>query len=86
MTASIDGFLFYLLIVDHYTKYCWLFQLRVKSDVATVFSQFKLLVEKQFGEVIKNVYSDNGGEFVALRSFFNTNGISWLTTAPYTPE
>lgn len=30
--------------------------------------------------------SDNGGEFIALREFLTTNGISHLTTPPHTPE
>lgn len=72
--------------MDHFTSYCWLFPLNAKSQVASIFVQFRALVERQFNHQIKNVYINNGGEFVALRSYFNQNGISWLTMAPYTPE
>lgn len=54
--------------------------------MASLFTQFKVLVEREFNHNIINVYSVNGGEFVALRSYFNSHGISWLTTAPHTPE
>lgn len=36
---SIDGFRYYVLFVDHFTKDCCLFPLRLKSDVQTVFLQ-----------------------------------------------
>jgi len=32
------------------------------------------------------IYSDNGGEYIALKEFFATHGISHLTTPPHTPE
>lgn len=74
--ASDDGSQYYLLLVDHFTKYCWLFPMSAKSQLASLFVQFHLLVDRQFHRQITNVYSDNGGEFVALRSHFTYNGIS----------
>ena len=44
------------------------------------------MIETRFNIKIKGVYSDNGGEFTALRPFFTTHGISHYTTAPYTPQ
>lgn len=44
------------------------------------------MVEKHFGHQIKNLYSDNGGEFVAMRSLLATHGISHYTSPPHTPE
>ncbi|CAA7017709.1 unnamed protein product [Microthlaspi erraticum] len=37
-------------------------------------------------EKIRTLYSDNGGEFIALRSFLSDNGISHFTSPPHTPE
>lgn len=83
---SVDGYRFYLLLVDSYTKYCWFFPMVHKSDVKSIVEKFHPLAERQFGLPIRNFYSDNGGEFVALKSYFATHGIQWLTTAPHTPE
>uniref|UniRef100_A0A1J3HVA2 Retrovirus-related Pol polyprotein from transposon TNT 1-94 n=2 Tax=Noccaea caerulescens TaxID=107243 RepID=A0A1J3HVA2_NOCCA len=47
---------------------------------------FKALVENRFQTKITTLYSDNGGEFVALRQFLSTHGISHLTSPPHTPE
>lgn len=83
---SIDNFKYYILFVDHFTKYIWLYPLKCKSDVRDVFIRFKALVEKFFSCEIKKLYSDNGGEYQALSSFLTINGISHLTSPPHTPE
>ena len=84
--SSIDGYHYYLLLVDHFTKYYWFYPLRHKSDVHSTFVQFTTMVENQFSCKLKNLYSDNGGEFIKLRSFLTTRGISHYTTAPHTPQ
>ncbi|PNY00673.1 retrovirus-related Pol polyprotein from transposon TNT 1-94 [Trifolium pratense] len=83
---SIDDFRYYVIFIDHYSKYVWLYPMKFKSDVALLFPIFKNLVEKQFKTKIKTLYSDNGGEFIKLRSFLQNHGISHLTTPPHTPE
>lgn len=84
--VSIDGYRYYLILVDHFIKYVWLYPMHQKSQVADIFPLFKVLVEKQFGTKIKNFYSDNGDEFMALKRYLSSHGISWYTSAPYTPQ
>ncbi|KAG7559542.1 GAG-pre-integrase domain [Arabidopsis thaliana x Arabidopsis arenosa] len=83
---SIDNHKYYLVLVDHFTRYTWLYPLIRKSDVKDVFIAFKALVENRFQTRIGTLFSDNGGEFVALRPFLSTNGITHLTSPPHTPE
>lgn len=83
---SIDGFRYYVIFVDHFSKSVWLYPLKLKSDVSIIFPIFKNLVERQFNSQIKTLYSDNGGEYIKLRPFLQANGISHLTTPPHTPE
>ena len=83
---SKDGFKYYVLFVDHFTKYMWLYPLKQKSDVHAVFVRFKTLVEKFFKTPIISLYSDNGGEYIALRHTLAQHGISHFTTPPHTPE
>ncbi|CAA7058393.1 unnamed protein product [Microthlaspi erraticum] len=83
---SIDKYKYYLVLVDHFTRYTWFYPLRLKSQVRETFIAFKELVENRFNTRIGTLYSDNGGEFVALRAFLTSSGISHFTSPPHTPE
>ena len=79
-------FIITLLFFENYTKYIWFYPLRCKLDVHATFVAFKKLVENYFTTTIKTLYIDNGGKFLALRSFLVSHGITHLTTPPHTPE
>lgn len=83
---SLDNYKYYLVIIDHFTRYMWLYPLQKKSQVKETVIAFKNLVENNQQTKIGTFYSDNGGEFLALRDFFRTNGISHYTSPPHTPE
>ena len=51
-----------------------------------MFIRFKAIVETHFQKKIHTLYSDNGGEYLALQTFLATHGITHLTTPPHTPE
>ena len=57
-----------------------------KFGVFNIFPQFKKFVETCFQKPIKTLYSDNGGEFIALKSYFSRHGITHNTTTPNTPQ
>ena len=40
---SIDGFKYYLIFVDHYTKYIWLYPMKRKSEVSQFSRNLKIL-------------------------------------------
>ena len=79
---SIDCFRYYVIFIDHFSKYVWLYPLKLKSNVSFIFPIFKNLVENQFNTKINTFYSDNGGEFLKLCSVFQQHGITHLTTPP----
>uniref|UniRef100_A0A251S8E3 Putative zinc finger, CCHC-type n=1 Tax=Helianthus annuus TaxID=4232 RepID=A0A251S8E3_HELAN len=84
--TSNDGYSYYVLFVDFYSKYNWLYPIKKKSDVSILFPQFKTLVENFFRTPLVSIFSDNGGEYIGLASYFQRNGISHFTTPPHTPE
>ncbi|KAJ9550636.1 hypothetical protein OSB04_014681 [Centaurea solstitialis] len=86
LVTSYDNYKYYIIFVDHYTKYIWLFPLKNKSDSLATFICFQRLVENYFNRKIKQVFSDNGGEYIKLSSHFSSCGISHLTSPPHTPE
>lgn len=83
---SVDGYRYYVLFVNHFTKYYWFFPMKLESDVSTIFVQLIAMLENQFSTRVKNLYTDNGVEFIKLRPFLASRGISQYTTAPHTPQ
>jgi len=83
---SSDGFKYYVIFVDHFTKYVWFYPLKHKSDVHEVFTRYKAIVENYFQHRIITLYTDNGGEYLGLRNFLSKAGITHMTTPPHTPE
>ncbi|WVZ16395.1 hypothetical protein V8G54_009377 [Vigna mungo] len=67
---SIDGLRYYCMFVDHFTRYIWLYPIKRKSDVQTLFPKFKSLLENFFHR-----NTDNGGEYIGLCPFLCTHGI-----------
>ncbi|KAL5766680.1 hypothetical protein ACOSP7_017297 [Xanthoceras sorbifolium] len=50
---STAGHKYYILFVDSFTRYTWLFPLKLKSEALSTFVSFKSQVEKQFERPIK---------------------------------
>ena len=82
---SIYGFLYYVIFIYHFTKYVWLYLLRLKSDVFTIFRQYKAVVEKKISRPIILVYSNGGEEYTILKNFLCQLGIQHLKPIPLTP-
>ena len=53
-----------LTFIDDFSRYCWVYFLKHKSEVFGLFKVFKALVENQYGRKLKVLRSDNGGEYV----------------------
>jgi transposase InsO family protein len=88
LVVSIGGCKFYVAFIDDYSRFSWMFPLRQKSEVLSCFIKFKTLVENFFSCKIKQIQTDNGGEYVlvAFQNFTNTHGILHKLTCPYTSE
>lgn len=42
---SIDVYHYYVIFVDHYTRFTWLFPMKQKSDIQFIFPIFKVKIE-----------------------------------------
>ena len=51
-----------LTFIDDFSRYCWVYFLKHKSEVFDLFKVFKALVENQYGRRLKILKYDNGGE------------------------
>ncbi|GKB84573.1 ribonuclease H-like domain-containing protein [Tanacetum coccineum] len=76
---SLSGFKYYVLFLDHYSQYVWVYPLVHKSDVLSKFVLFRTFVRTQFKSKIKSFQCDHGGEFdnQALHKLFVDNGIQF---------
>lgn len=54
-TPTLDGFKYFLTVMDEATKATWLFLMKSKSEVRQLFSSFYTMVHTQFGLKIKAV-------------------------------
>ena len=83
--VSYTGNKYYVIFVDDFTKYTWLYPLKLKSDVFQIFVDFQRRVERQLSQKIISFQSDFGGEFQALSKYFTEQGISHRISCPHTP-
>lgn len=61
--VSLGGNKYFVSFIDDLSRKVWIYLIKLKSEVFTVFKQFKALVEKQSGRKLKILRIDGGGEF-----------------------
>lgn len=83
---STDDFQYFITFVDHYRRYIWFYPLQLKLNTHTIFRNFKNVVEKYFNFSMTIVFSDGGGEYVALKGFLIWSSIQHLRNAPHAPQ
>lgn len=87
-TESLSGNRYFILFIDDFTRYCWVYFLKHKSEVAQVFMKFKAAVEIEVGCKIKTIRSDNGTEYTStqFKALCKDAGIKHQLTNVYTPQ
>jgi transposase InsO family protein len=87
-TMSLGGCRYYVMFIDDFSHFCWVYPLVQKSNVFLSFVKFKALVENQLRTRIKQFQSDNEGEFVSkvFLDFFNLHGILHCRSCPHTAQ
>ncbi|GKA64726.1 ribonuclease H-like domain-containing protein, partial [Tanacetum coccineum] len=86
--TSVSGIKYYVLFLDHFSHYLWVYPLRNKSDALSKFIHFRAYVKNQFKTDIKSLQCDHGGEFDnnALHQLFASNGITIRFSCPKTSQ
>ena len=85
--VSVNGFRYYILFVDHYSRFSWFYLLKSKSEAFDKFVHFNAMVANQFSLKIKTFRSDGGGEFTSneFKSYLSNHGITHQLSCPHTP-
>ena len=79
---------YFILFIDDFTRMTWVYFMRHKSEVSSIFKRFKAMVENQSDEKIKILRSDRGTEYNSneFETFCAVAGIEQQTTVRYTPQ
>ncbi|KAG8492176.1 hypothetical protein CXB51_009599 [Gossypium anomalum] len=81
-----NGFCYYVSFVDMYSRYTWLYFIKVKSEVLNCFLHFQQIIQAQFGYSIKLLQTDWRGEYRSLSTELFKRGIQHRITCPHTSE
>jgi hypothetical protein len=65
-SPSLSGCLYYVIFIDDYSRKCWIYFLKAKSDTFDKFKEYKAFIEKKTGKHIRILRTDNEGEFDSL--------------------
>ena len=83
-----QGFRYYVVFIDNFSRFSWLYPLKLKSDVLSKFKIFQQQYENWFNQRISIFQSDGGREFVnqEFSSHLMKCGIKHYLSCPHTPE
>ncbi|GKA93918.1 ribonuclease H-like domain-containing protein, partial [Tanacetum coccineum] len=86
--VSSSGFKYYVLFLDYFSHYVWIYLPKHKSDMFGKFMHFRAYVKNQFKSEIKSFQCDHGGEFdnKQLHTLFSNNGIQFRFSCPKTSQ
>ena len=86
LILSTNGACYYVIFVDHFSKFTWFYPITCKYDVSSIFPKFQAYVKRLFDCKIKSIQTDGGGEFQKLRHLFASHGIHHRITCPHTHQ
>lgn len=81
---SFDGYKYYIIFVDHFSKYLWLYPLKHKSKKKKIIHEVQILCKQVFKRPIITFTQINMGAHVKIVSFLASNGITPPPLAPLT--
>jgi len=87
-TRSEGGARYFVTFIDDHTRWCEVYFMREKNEIANKFQEFMKMAENQTGRRIKAVQSDNGKEYCnsTMDNLFKERGIRPRLTVAHTPQ
>ena len=86
--SSIGGSRYFVVFVDDYSRYSWIFHMKHRFELLQVYSNFAKMVETQFSKRIKIFRSDNAFEYTqyAFQAVLHSYGTVHHLTCPSTSQ
>ena len=87
-TSARGGYRYFITFTDDFSRYGYIYLMRVKSESFEKFKEFKSEVENQLNRKIKTLRSDRGGEYLSheFTDYLKECGIVSQRTPPGTPQ
>ncbi|MCO5600205.1 hypothetical protein L7F22_054314 [Adiantum nelumboides] len=87
-TPSVGNSLYFVTFIDDFSRFCWVYPLKAKSDVFAIFQHYVSMVENETGCKVQTLRTDRGGEYMscAFKDFLGKKCIKHQCTMPYTPQ
>jgi hypothetical protein len=63
--VSKDGYKYYVIFIDDHSRYTWIYFMKRRSELTSIYKSFARMVHTQFSATIKFFRSDSGGEFLS---------------------
>jgi hypothetical protein len=78
------GFLYFMLLVDDYSRYTFVFFLKHRNDALMYFKQYRVAVERFLKEQVAAIRVDNAPEFIEgeFATYCAEEGIQYEKTVP----
>ena len=85
---SLSGIRYYVLFLDQFSHFLWVYPIRSKAEVFSKFHLFFKYVENQFKTKVQTLQCDNGTEYnnSKFHNFFAEQGITFRFSCPYTSQ
>ena len=87
-TPSLLGFRYFVIFVDDYSKVTYLYLMKQRSELYSIFKSFYMEIKTQFNASLHIFRSDNVHEYfhTSLSQFFYDHGIIHQSSCPHTPQ
>eukprot|EP00253_Pinus_taeda_P025085 PITA_25085 len=85
---SANGNKYIMTFIDDYTRMCWVYLMKNKSDAFLTFKNFHKWIENDAQSHIGSIRADNGKEYTSneFEQYLRQHGIKHQTTVPYNPQ
>ncbi|KAH9768480.1 Integrase catalytic domain-containing protein [Citrus sinensis] len=86
--STIGGARWFVTFIDDCSKMTWIFLMKSKDEVNSLFQRFYKMVTTQFHTQIRVLHTDNRGEYMssAIQQFLKSQGSVHQTTCVGTPQ
>ena len=82
------SFQYFVTFIDDYSRCTWLYLMKNRSELFSIFQSFFDEIKTQFEISIRNLRSDNGREYLSqsFKHFMASQSILHQTSCAYTPQ
>ena len=87
-SISTLGFCYFVTFIDDYSRYTWLFLMKTRVELFSIFQKFHAEIRTQFNTSIRILRSNNAKEYfsTSFSSFMSSHGILHQSSYAYTPQ